>query len=127
MLILGCTGWPGSDSHDAAAAILSDGVVIAASEQERFSRRKHAISESPVEAIIFCLQKANISFEQLDCIAIGWREESVPPKISGNDSLSVLKEILPSSILSSVIVPPSIYCVKHHIAHIASAYYTEWF
>ena len=43
--------------HDAAAALVEDGVLVAASEEERFSRRKHD-SDFPARAIEFCLHSA---------------------------------------------------------------------
>lgn len=46
--------------HDSAAALLKDGILIAAADEERFSRKKHDAS-FPKLAIAFCLRKANIS------------------------------------------------------------------
>jgi len=51
--------------HDAAAAILRDGVIVAAAEEERFSRLKHD-ARFPRHAIRFCLEAAGISAAQLD-------------------------------------------------------------
>ncbi len=53
--------------HDAAAALVVDGTLIAAAGEERFSRIKHD-PEFPVHAITFCLQKAGISVEDLDYV-----------------------------------------------------------
>lgn len=50
--------------HDAAAALLKDGVLVAAAEEERFSRKKHD-SEFPTNAINFCLQTAGITANDL--------------------------------------------------------------
>ena len=52
MYILGITGYPGNDCHDTSAALIKDNVVIAAAEQERFSRRKHAYGEGPYLSLI---------------------------------------------------------------------------
>ena len=54
--------------HDAAAAILVDGVVVAAAQEERFTRKKHDES-FPINAIEFCLSEANIEIEDLDFVA----------------------------------------------------------
>ncbi len=54
--------------HDAAAAILVDGVVVAAAQEERFTRKKHDES-FPINAIEFCLNEANIEIEDLDFVA----------------------------------------------------------
>ena len=53
--------------HDAAAAILRDGVLIAAAEEERFSRKKHD-SGYPVHAVQFCLEAAGIRPDELDYV-----------------------------------------------------------
>jgi len=53
--------------HDAAAALLVDGRLVAASEEERFSRVKHD-SAYPERAIAFCLAKAGLTAADLDCV-----------------------------------------------------------
>ncbi|MFZ2644417.1 MAG: carbamoyltransferase [Verrucomicrobiia bacterium] len=53
--------------HDAAAALVRDGQLVAACEQERFTRHKHD-SEFPDLAIEFCLKQAGITLEQVDHI-----------------------------------------------------------
>ncbi len=53
--------------HDAAAALIKDGDVVAAAEEERFSRKKHD-SGFPTNAIDFCLQKAGIKADELDFV-----------------------------------------------------------
>jgi len=54
--------------HDAAAALLRDGVLIAAAEEERFSRIKHDYG-FPSRAIAFCLEQGGISGRDLDYVA----------------------------------------------------------
>lgn len=66
MYILGINAY----HADASAAIFKDGVLIAASEEERFRRVKHWAG-FPVKAIAFCLREAGISLDQVDHIAIG--------------------------------------------------------
>ncbi len=51
--------------HDSAAAILVDGEIVAAAQEERFTRTKHD-SSFPKHAIDFCLQTAGINVDQLD-------------------------------------------------------------
>lgn len=53
--------------HDAAAAILNDGQLIAAAEEERFTRRKHDYN-FPEKAIDFCLRRAQITNQELDSV-----------------------------------------------------------
>jgi len=54
--------------HDAAAALVVDGRIIAAAQEERFTRKKHD-PDFPQHAIDFCLSKANLTPEQLDYVA----------------------------------------------------------
>lgn len=51
--------------HDAAAALICDGKLIAASQEERFSRKKHDNS-FPAQAIAYCLEEAGITAKDLD-------------------------------------------------------------
>lgn len=53
--------------HDSAAALVIDGNIIAAAQEERFSRKKHDPS-FPVQAINYCLEEAKISLEDIDHI-----------------------------------------------------------
>ncbi|MFN8309856.1 MAG: carbamoyltransferase [Chitinophagales bacterium] len=54
--------------HDSAAAILIDGELVAAAQEERFTRKKHDAS-FPSNAVKFCLEKTGLSLEDLDAIA----------------------------------------------------------
>src|SRR5919107_5405031 len=54
--------------HDSAAALVVDGRIIAAAQEERFSRRKHD-SRFPRNAIEYCLHEARISLADVDYIA----------------------------------------------------------
>ena len=53
--------------HDSAAALLHDGVLVAAAEEERFSRITHDFG-FPEEAIAFCLEQGGIEAEDLDYV-----------------------------------------------------------
>ena len=53
--------------HDASAALLRDGELIAAAEEERFTRRKHDY-EFPQNAIDFCLKTGGIASGDLDAV-----------------------------------------------------------
>ncbi len=61
MYILGISGY----FHDSAACLLKDGLLVAAAEEERFSRKKHDHG-FPDLAIVFCLRQAGISAKDLD-------------------------------------------------------------
>lgn len=54
--------------HDSAAAIVVDGEIVAAAQEERFTRKKHD-ARFPVEAARFCLDEAGIEPEELDFVA----------------------------------------------------------
>jgi carbamoyltransferase len=54
--------------HDSAAALIVDGEVIAAAQEERFTRKRHD-QAFPEKAIEFCLQKANLKVSDLDRVA----------------------------------------------------------
>ena len=54
--------------HDSAAALLVDGKLIAAAQEERFSRIKHDAA-FPVQAIRYCLAEGNCTIDELDAIA----------------------------------------------------------
>ena len=53
--------------HDASAALIEDGILIAAAEEERFTRKKHDY-EFPHNAINFCLEQAGIEGQDLDYV-----------------------------------------------------------
>ncbi|MDP3918385.1 MAG: carbamoyltransferase N-terminal domain-containing protein [Nanoarchaeota archaeon] len=53
--------------HDSSAALLKDGVIVAAAQEERFTRKKHDTS-FPINAIKFCLESQNISVKDLDYV-----------------------------------------------------------
>ncbi|HXG15926.1 MAG TPA: carbamoyltransferase N-terminal domain-containing protein, partial [Calidithermus sp.] len=65
--------------HDPAAALVVDGVVVAAAEEERFSRRKHgkrpvpfSTWELPERAARWCLQAAGLEPADLDAVAYSY-------------------------------------------------------
>jgi carbamoyltransferase len=63
MTILGISAF----YHDSAAAIIQDGIVLAAAQEERFTRKKHDAA-FPVNAIKYCLQYAGRSLNELDAV-----------------------------------------------------------
>src|SRR5688572_28124093 len=64
MYILGISAY----YHDSAAVLIEDGKIIAAAQEERFSRKKHD-SRFPKNAIIYCLKEAEISLEEVSVLA----------------------------------------------------------
>lgn len=64
MYVLGISAY----YHDSAAALIHDGAIVAAAQEERFTRRKHDPS-FPRNAVEFCLHRAGISLADVDRIA----------------------------------------------------------
>ncbi len=67
MLVLGV-----SNMSDAAAALVRDGHILAAAEEERFVRINH-VTALPVHAIGYCLREAGVSLADVDGIAVPWK------------------------------------------------------
>lgn len=64
MIILGISCY----YHDSAAALIKDGDIIAAAQEERFTRKKHD-QEYPKNAIEYCLSEAGVSIQNIDLVA----------------------------------------------------------
>ena len=60
-----------SQGHDAAAALVVDGEVVAAAAEERFNREKHS-ARFPLRAIEYCLAEADLALEDVDELAHGF-------------------------------------------------------
>lgn len=123
--------------HDAAAALLVNGDLVAAAEEERFTRKKHD-SSFPKHAIDFCLRQAGLTAADLDYVVfyekplvkferILQTTLSTFPKSWGVFRESMVtwfdeKLWIKSKIQTGVGVPPSkILFVEHHLSHAASA------
>ena len=53
--------------HDSAAALLRDGEIIAAAQEERFTRKKHD-NQFPTNAVEYCLEAGRLTAEELDYV-----------------------------------------------------------
>jgi len=58
--------------HDSSAALVVDGELVAAVEEERLNREKKT-SEYPVDAMRWCLESAGLTFDDVDVFAFSWR------------------------------------------------------
>ena len=74
MIVLGLSGALG---HDPSAALLVDGETVAAAEEERFVRDKHARNRMPLEAARYCLQEAGVSPARIDAVAFPYAPISI--------------------------------------------------
>jgi len=129
--------------HDAAAALLRDGQLVAAAEEERFSRKKHDY-EYPAHAIDFCLETAGISAGDLDYVVFFEK-----PFVKFERLLLASMQTFPQShrvfreamvtwlgdklwirhlIQKRLGLPPSkILFSEHHLSHAASAFFCSPF
>ena len=74
MIVLGLSGALG---HDASAALLIDGEIAAAAEEERFLRDKHAKNQLPLHAARYCLAQAGVSAGEVDAVAFPYAPVSI--------------------------------------------------
>ncbi|HZM38046.1 MAG TPA: carbamoyltransferase C-terminal domain-containing protein [Acidimicrobiales bacterium] len=122
--------------HDPAAALVVDGVPVAAAEEERFSRRKHgkdavAFSawELPVEAMRWCLAEAGLTPADVDAVAYSYDPDLAPapgPDVTadGWEGLRTLYVSRAPRFLATALPglrPERVGYVAHHVAHAASA------
>lgn len=121
-----------SQGHDAAAALICSGKIIAAAEEERFDRKKHS-AHFPVRAISWCLEQAGLSLADIDAIVHGFDYEpyreiySLDPVSKEFFDQVVSRESLLELAARDLKEFPAarIHQVPHHFAHAASAYYTS--
>ncbi|MEO3885180.1 carbamoyltransferase C-terminal domain-containing protein [Nonomuraea sp. B5E05] len=118
--------------HDPAAALVVDGKIVAAAEEERFSRRKHgkrplAFSawELPELAAAWCLREAGLSPEDIDAVAYSYDPSLVVQKPEGDwEDLRTRYAVRAPAFLSTALPgldPGQVSYVPHHVAHAASA------
>ncbi len=126
--------------HDPAAALVVDGAIAAAAEEERFSRRKHGKQavpfstwELPEQAAAWCLAHAGLAPEDLDAVAYSYEPALAPPVGStveemtgdGWEGLRTLYARSAPSFLRTALPgldPTRVRFVPHHLAHAASAH-----
>lgn len=118
--------------HDPAAALVADGHVVAAAEEERFSRRKHgkrplAFSawELPEQAAAWCLRQAGLDPEDLDAVAYSYDPALVRQRPDGDwEDLRTTYAVRAPLFLATALPgldPARVRFVPHHVAHAASA------
>jgi len=123
--------------HDSSACIIKDGQIIAAVEQERFSRKKHD-NTFPYEAVQYCLKEAGITINEVDQIAFYEKPLLKFERIlfqhfqSFPKSYYTFIQALPSWINEKTRIPKivrkklkykgDIAFIQHHMAHAGSCY-----
>ena len=146
MIVLGLSG---AVNHDASAALYIDGKLVAAAEEERFLRDKHAKGKMAYEATRYCLEQAGIRPDEIDIVAFPYAQiglqsparwhyakrhwyapdRALTALFSGNrrywrNHKNVMKLLDDLGIDSKRVkfVP-----VEHHLAHASSAYHLSGF
>jgi carbamoyltransferase len=146
MIVLGLSG---AVNHDASAALYIDGKLVAAAEEERFLRDKHAKGKMAYEATKYCLEQAGIRPDEIDIVAFPYAQiglqsparwhyakrhwyapdRALTALFSGNrrywrNHKNVMKLLDDLGIDSKRVkfVP-----VEHHLAHASSAYHLSGF
>src|SRR5436309_7227096 len=141
MFILGLSAF----YHDSAAAIVRDGEIIAAAQEERFSRKRHD-SAFPSQAIRYCLEEAGVDLNKVDQVAFydkpflkferlletylafaprGFRSfrEALPVWVKDKlfQRSTLLKEL--RGLDPGVDWEAKLLFSEHHLSHAASAFY----
>ena len=142
MIILGINAY----HADSSAAIFVDGKMIAATEEERFTRIKHWAG-FPSNAIKFCLKEVGVSLEGVDYICVGrdpkaklWNKALYVLKnltkkntlifdrlINSKKLVSLESELANLSGLNVNKIKPKIKYIEHHRSHLASAFFASPF
>ncbi len=142
-------GLSGAVSHDPSAALYIDGRLVAAAEEERFIRDKHAKGRMPLEAARFCLDCAGIRPSDVDAVAIPfapigifgparWHyarrywyapDRGIDAILNGNRRYRRYRKRIEGCLLElgfdlgKVEIVP----VEHHLTHASSAYHCSGF
>ncbi len=147
MLVLGIAGGispihekpydlPPGITHDAAAALLDDGNVIAAIEEERLNRIKHT-NKSPISAIRYCLEDCGLRLEDVDKLSIYGSEHSMnnnmrtaylsrPRREFYKDIRTQIRRLLFDEFKYDL-ESDRLFFTPHHLAHALSAYIPSGF
>ncbi|MBL1105177.1 carbamoyltransferase [Streptomyces sp. 5-8] len=165
MIVLGCNGFSrvsgifaerfgavGTEKHyllghDAGAALLVDGELVAAVEEERLNREKKT-TDFPVNAVQWCLDRAGLEFSDVDLIAFPWDFSaevldgmlsditSAPMAPSAKlDLIGGIGELFTGAVSHDALLadfaartgftpdPDKVVFVPHHLAHAMTGYY----
>ena len=131
--------------HDHSASLLVDGKIVAAAEEERFTRKKHADGQLPVNAVKFCLKQAGLKPENIDFVAHPWSFKALRDKrweyfcrtvftkpsrafkkfFRNNRELKGQRDFVNNTLQACgfQLEDTKIKWVEHHLAHTASSFY----
>jgi len=136
----------GGFAHDSSAALARDGRILAAAEEERFTRRKHQ-EGWPQQAVAFCLQRAGVTEAEVDHIGFYWKPWSLDSLRNVGRRLAYLPihPVYSSGFLLHELSEtawqvfhlrrfgkrsggrPAIHFLPHHDCHAASAFFCSPF
>src|SRR3989338_5622087 len=123
--------------HDSSAALIKDGKVVAAAQEERFTRKKHDTS-FPIKAIEYCLKSQNIDiskveymgfyekpflkferllYQHLQCFPKSYKTFVGNLPSWFNENLKIVKIIRKKSQFRG-----DVFFIQHHMAHAASSF-----
>ena len=146
MYILGISAF----YHDSAACLIKDGVIVAAAQEERFTRKKHDAG-FPKNSINYCLKEANIASHKIDDVVFyekpfikferlletylafapkGFASFAKAMPVWIKDKLfqkSALVKELDAALGEDVNWREHLLFSEHHLSHAASAYYLSPF
>jgi carbamoyltransferase len=128
--------------HDSAAALIQDGLLVAAAQEERFTRKKHD-QDFPANAIHYCLQEGGIQAQDLDYIGfydkpltkferllttyVATFPKSLPSFLKAMPIWLKEKLWIPQRIREELGDAGKLLFVEHHLSHAASAFFVSPF
>src|SRR6266852_1691253 len=135
MIILGLNAFHG----DSAAALVRDGVLVAAVEEERFRRLKHWAG-FPAQAIAYCLREAGLTLADVDHVAVNQNNRAnwlrkIHYLVTRPPSIALLRDRLANrarrAALPELLVKEfpgqrfagKFHHIEHHLAHLSSAFH----
>ena len=129
MWVLGINA-PPAGFHDSAACLVNErGDLMAFAEEERLTRKKHALQQGPMHAARYCLKQVGIAPVDVDVVAIGWNVPYIYNIYGRQWTLEAatawLKEVLGWDVSLPTI--PDIEFVRHHVAHATVALHASGF
>jgi carbamoyltransferase len=139
MIILGINAF----HADAAACVVRDGQLVAAAEEERFTRIKHWAG-CPIQAIDYCLQEAGVSLTEVDHIAVNRDPQAhlvdkalytflkrpnwsaVRDRLRNAGKVRDIKAVLcETKGIKPDVVRAQVHHIEHHQAHLGSAFFVS--
>jgi len=120
--------------HDSGCCLMQDGVVTAAAHEERFTRKKFDPS-LPLNAFMYCLEQADLTINDIDCIAYYENPEQKLARqlwsgyYPNNSDLELkLDPFRPEREIREILgYEGDIKFYSHHLSHAASSYYFSGF